>query len=167
MNNIDELDLTVVMISLMALFVSWQSLISRKRSSEASLVVEFLKEYSSPEMSRSLRLLREYRDSNINNFASKWLKDLRVGNEEAKEVDLARRKVSHYFYRGYKLYKSGYVSKKFIRSVMLVDGIAIYLEINKQLEMALGALPTQDEFSFYDAENHKNYYVRRVFRYLD
>jgi len=164
LDTVDILKAIGGIAAFVAAFISWRALVSTQRNSEASLVLEFMKEYSSSEMSNALRLLRQYKDTYGEGFASKWLNDLRDGGEEAKEIDRARRKVSHYFQRGHKLYVSGYVKKRFIQSAMLVDGVALYLDVNKPLEIALGASPTQDVFTFYESENNKNYYVRKVFK---
>jgi hypothetical protein len=147
-----------------AAFISWRALVSTQKNSEAGLVLEFLKEYSSAEMSESLRMLRKYKENYGDNFETKWLADLRAGKEDAQAVDLARRKVSHYFQRGHSLYSSDYVKIKFIETTMFVDGLGIFLEINKPLEIVLGASPTQGVFAFYEKICTKDYYVRKTFR---
>lgn len=108
-----------------------------KTTAEAQLVIRFLDQYSEWRMLESLRILRNWKAENGTEFADEWRKALEASDDEAIEVDKARRHVSHYFYKALRLYEAGYVGSDFLKEVGKVDGINIYYDIVEELEYAL------------------------------
>jgi len=104
---------------------------------EAQLLLIFFTDYSSPDMSEALRLLKHWKEEEGDGFAKKWLKKFNEEKEkdgEAHKVDRARRKVAHYFWNALRLHESGYVGKDFFCTVASADGIRIFYDIVEPLE---------------------------------
>jgi hypothetical protein len=97
-------------------------------------------------MLHSLRILRNWKASAGSEFEIAWKKRLDGGDQEAYEVDRARRQVKFYFLRALRLYESGYVSERFLQEICAVDGINILYDIVEPLEFALN--PAFDKSKF-------------------
>jgi len=116
---------------------SFLSAWSTRRTSEGTLFAIHYKEYGSPEMLRSLRVLRMWKFDQGDEFGPKWKKLLDAGNPKGQEVDAARRQVKFYFMEALRLYQAGYASRKFLQELASVDGINILYDIVEPLEYAL------------------------------
>lgn len=136
-------NVTLVLTSLSALgalgaaVAAWRSARATTRAAEAQLFSAHYAAYGEPEMLRSLRVLRQWKSDNGDEFEVKWKKSLDANEDSAHEVDQARRKVKFYFFQALRLYEAGYVSKKFLKEVAAVDGVNILYDIVEPLEYAL------------------------------
>ena len=129
-----------------AALASWWSAKETRRAAEGQLLSSLYDDYGNPEMLQSLRILRSWKASTGSEFEIAWKKRLDGGDQEAHEVDRARRQVKFYFLRALRLYESGYVSKRFLQEVCAVDGINILYDIVEPLEFALN--PAFDKSKF-------------------
>lgn len=103
---------------------------------EGQLVNDFLKQYSDKSMLEALRVLDTWQKEQGIDFDEKWIQLLRQGDSKALEVDVARRKVSHYFQNALSLYEKGYASARFMEIICGHSGIDIFYKIVEPLERA-------------------------------
>jgi hypothetical protein len=145
--------ITLVLITVSALgalgaaIAAWKSARETRRAAEGQLFSDFYVEYGTPEMLRSLRILRNWKANNGNEFEIAWKKKLDEDDEDAHKVDRARRHVKFYFLRALRLYESGYVSIEFLKGVCAVDGINILYDIVEPLEFALNPAFDRSKFN--------------------
>jgi len=99
-------------------------------------------------MSDDLRLLRRQSFERPSDFAPHWSAALARGDIVAREVDAARRRVSHYFQRVHRIYKRGFATKKWLRAAAEVDGLNVLFDVVRPLELALN--PKADVAAFDD-----------------
>lgn len=125
---------------------AWKSAEATKLASEARLFSDLFSEYGQPEMLRSLRVLRNWKSNNGDEFEVKWKKALDSGDETAHDVDRARRHVKFYFLSVLRLYEARYCSEQFLREVCAVDGVNVLYDIVERLEYALN--PAYDRSKF-------------------
>ena len=125
---------------------AWLSARATKLTSEAQLFSRFMEEYGAYEMVTALRNLRNWKAENGDEFEEKWRKALDNSESQAHEVDKSRRLVKFYFLKALRLYTSGFVSKKFLKQVISVDGINILFEIVEPLEYALNPAYNKSNF---------------------
>lgn len=122
-----------------AAVAAWLSARATTRAAEAQLFSNHYAIYGTPEMLRSLRILRLWKSENGDEFEVKWKKALDAGEVKAHEVDQARRQVKFYFFRALRLREAGYVSERFLQELAAVDGVNILYDIVEPLEYALNA----------------------------
>jgi len=120
-----------------AAVAAWLSARATRHATEAQLFSVHYAEYGTPEMLRSLRVLRSWKSEQGYEFELKWKKALDAGDQRAHDVDAARRQVKFYFMKILRLYESGYVSRRFLKELAAVDGINILYDIVEPLEYAL------------------------------
>ena len=116
---------------------AWLSAYATQRATEAQLLSTLMRAYASEDMLHALRVLRNWRSNQGDEFAEKWRKALENDSSEAQEVDRARRIVSSHFITALHLYKSGYVKKRFLETICDVDGINVLYDIAEPLEYAM------------------------------
>lgn len=117
-----------------------------RKVAEAQLLLNFLEDYSTPEMLGALRLLRNWKAQAGDEFEEKWRKKIEANESMAHEVDQARRKVKGHFFNALRLHEAGYVGKQFLLEVASVDGLNILYDIVEPLEYALN--PAYDSSRF-------------------
>jgi hypothetical protein len=120
-----------------ATIAAWRSARATSRVAEAQLFAAQYAEYGTPEMLRSLRMLRLWQSEMGDEFELKWKKALEAGDARAHDIDNARRQVKFYFMKAFRLYEAGYVSRRFLREFASVDGLNILYDIVEPLECAL------------------------------
>jgi len=108
-----------------AALAAWPSARATSRAAEGQLFSVHYAEYGTPEMLRSLRVLRSWKSKKGDEFELKWKEALDANDQQAHEVDAARRHVKFYFMKVLRLYESGYVSRRFLKELAAVDGINI------------------------------------------
>jgi len=147
----DQLTLLLTAISALgalgAAVAAWFSARATTRAAEGQLFSAHYAAYGTPEMLRSLRVLRLWKFDQGDEFEVKWKKALDSGEERAREVDEARRQVRIYFFQALRLYEGGYVSRRFLREIAAVDGINILYDIVEPLEYALNASYDRSRFA--------------------
>lgn len=148
--TLNEITLTLTAMSafgaLGAAVAAWLSARATTRATEAQLFSSHFAVYGTPEMLRSLRILRLWKSDNGEEFEVKWKIALDAGEAKAHDVDQARRQVKFYFFRALRLHEAGYVSKRFLKELAAVDGVNILYDIVEPLEYALNA--SYDRSSF-------------------
>lgn len=125
---------------------AWKSARATQKAAEGQLISAFLNEYGTPEMLRYLRQLRNWESKHGHEFEEKWRKALEAADNEALEVDQARRYVKSYFLKALRLYESRYVTKRFLKQVASVDGINIMYDIVEPLEYSLNPVYEKERF---------------------
>jgi actin-related protein len=116
---------------------AYLSIRSSKTIYSAQVIDNFLIKYACQDMKESLRILRNLKENDPDEYDLKWIKSLRNGEKEADIADEARRMVSHYFFRAIKIYQSRAMSKKALRTIIQVDGVELYFNIVEKMEKRL------------------------------
>jgi len=84
------------------------------------IFLDFYNEYAAPEMLSALRILTNWKDLNGESFDTTWKAKLVTGDEQANEVDRARRHVKFYFLSAIRLHELGYISEE--PALMILSG---------------------------------------------
>src|SRR5439155_9000645 len=117
------------------LFRAWLSSGTRK-AMEAHLLNQFLREYGSDRMASDLRLLKKWHESKGPAFETDFVQGIDRGDKDAENVERARRRVKHYYYRATQLHLSGLATARFMREICGLAGRGILLEVAGPLEQA-------------------------------
>ena len=119
---------------------AWWSASTTRRAAEAATCLRFFERYESDRMLGALRTLRTSKplDVDVNQWAAQWTTVLQ-GNppQWAKDVDLARREVTGYFFSLIRLYEGGLVTRNFVWSAGYFAGINLFYDVCEPLERAL------------------------------
>ena len=118
-----------------ALWTAWETrktAIKTQETVEGQMLNDFLKDYSSDEMLKSLKMLKKWKKEHRNDF--KELFETLYKEEKAKELNIARRIVAHHFINAHTLYKRSYASRRFIETICQSSGIEILFEIVEPLD---------------------------------
>lgn len=136
---------------------AWWSVRAARRAAEAAACLRLVDKYESDRMLRALRTLRTSRPESVDitAWAAQWLTEMHKDEADraqwAKEVDLARREVSGYFFWLGRLYEGGLATRRLIRTAGWVAGINLFFDVCEPLERALNPAD----------------YAERVFRLLE
>ena len=103
------------------------------QATESGLLMALMDQYASQEMLDDLRLLVSWKKDEGSDFAGKWKAALDRGDETAKQVDWARRRVKQYFSKPLRLYENGHVGLAFIKTAAGMDGLNVLIEVVKPL----------------------------------
>jgi hypothetical protein len=108
-------------------FAGWSALETRRSAEEAnkgtraSVWLQVLNEYGTPEMFAAMNELRRWQKERPNDFAVAFktllMKQRRTSQEERRvaSLDLARRRVFHFFGKLKVLYEGGLIEKQFLQ----------------------------------------------------
>lgn len=100
-----------------------------KDGTAAQVFLDFSDRYNSEEMAQAMRdLVAWYREQGPE-FAENWNRLYEAGDERAKELNKARRRVSRYFDDVGRLYAVGLLSKRLARSLLSNYGIQVFYDI--------------------------------------
>ena len=114
-----------------------QSAIETRKASQAALVSELLDAYASSEMLESMISLRTFFDLNGLRFSDEFQR-MRSGDwSEVKEIDHARRRVSHFFGKIHRLWAAGLIDEELTRVVATEGQVQFFREVIEPLEAAL------------------------------
>jgi hypothetical protein len=131
-----------VLSTLAAAWAAWESRRSATASQaalEAQLLKNFMDDYFLDDMSEALRTLVDWKKAGDEAFAATWLDKLSKGDQTAKAVDVARRRVKGFFHKAARMRKGGLVSKGSLALLASVNGLNVYLDVVIPLEDALNA----------------------------
>jgi hypothetical protein len=105
-----------------------------KKAAQGEILLEFLREYQAPEMSEAFKTLCRWREKHGPLYARRWDTDFKLGDEEAAEVDAARRRVSSFFFNADRLHQYGVISPDILRAAVDVSGLGVLCEAVATLE---------------------------------
>jgi hypothetical protein len=108
-----------------------------RKIADAQVLVRFRERYSEDQMSRDLRLLRDWKEQQGERFAVIWHERFLIRETGAMDVDAARRRVSHYFSWIGELYNGSFISKQMALLLYKLDGSEVFLEIVEPLDAIL------------------------------
>lgn len=126
-----------VIITALAAIATVGSWSTARAALQAQLLFQFIKEYSEPQMCTALQTLINWKSQYRDKFDTEYIKRLKKGEEKALEVHYARRQVSSYFSRAFRLYKTCFIRKRILQEIGAVEGINIYYDIVEKLEQKL------------------------------
>ncbi len=135
-------------VAAVAAIASFRAVRETRLATQATLLSELLAEYALPKMKNVLRLLGAHKATYGNEFVAKQRQHVDRGWPSGDRVDEARRYLSHYFFRVYRLRSGGYIDEKFFKQVAELDGVAILINICEPLAADLH--PEYDR-AFFDA----------------
>ena len=109
-----------------------------QKAAEGQLLLNILEGYRLEKMKESLRLLRSWQRKHASSeFEKQWKLCFDKGDEEAIQVDEARRYVTMYFWRVFRLFRAKYVSEEFVRNACHNDGIEVLFQVIEPLAREL------------------------------
>ncbi|TFB11233.1 hypothetical protein E3V36_01730 [Candidatus Marinimicrobia bacterium MT.SAG.2] len=117
---------------------AWRSARITNKAIRAPIILKLLSEYASHEMLENLRLLSIWNDRS-------------AGTDDlpTDELDRARRFVSHYFFKIYKLVDTNVVKEAFVRRLISSDQTDLYITVIESLEADLNPDYDQTPFDFF------------------
>ena len=113
--------------------------VATERATQAQLLTSLLDAYSSPEMLSAMMQLRSWFTKHGKRAADEFRRLRQDDYASIKEVDLARRRVSHFFQKVYSLHISGYLDEPTVRIAATKGQVEFFREIVEPLEAAIGA----------------------------
>jgi hypothetical protein len=114
--------------------------LATQHAAEGALVLNFLQQYATAEMLEDLRVLRAWRQDFPDNWVDRWSNQLPIHGQQgkrARRVDLARRRVTSYFYSADELHRLKLISTDRCRAIVDKTGLSVFFNINIPLEQAL------------------------------
>ncbi len=141
-----------IAIALLALVVSIWSVWQARKTSHANIVSVFLEEYASKEMHNALDTLKDFQGKLVGkSFVEIFTRfidkkrditdrdttsaELYLGNF-SDTIEPARRKVSHFYRRAWRIYKSGYLNKRSFRIIAGTSGSDLLITVAMPLTYA-------------------------------
>jgi hypothetical protein len=131
-----------------AAIASFRAIRQARLASQATLLSELLSEYAQPKMKNALRVLGAHRDAYPDDFVAKQQLHSESQWPAGAIVDEARRYVSHFFFRVYRLREGGYIDSKFMNQIASLDGVALLLKVCEPLARAINP---GDPGAFFDS----------------
>jgi len=119
-----------------ALWAAWETrktAIKTHETVEGQMLNDFLKDYSSNKMLKSLQTLREWKKEHRDDFKEVFEELYKRHDKEAEELNIARRTVAHHFMNALTLYNRKYASRRFIETICQSSGIEIMFEVAEPL----------------------------------
>jgi hypothetical protein len=108
-----------------------------ERASQVHMLSELLDAYASPEMLTAMMVLRSWFSEHGPRSADEF-RMLRQDNYPVIEhIDLARRRVSHFFHKVCALRTAGYMDETAVRMVATKGQVAFFREVIEPLEAAI------------------------------
>jgi hypothetical protein len=121
-----------------AAIAAWRATTATRRAAEGQLLSNLLAEYASEQMRDALRLLVAWHGQHgPTKGAMLWMELLGSGDLAARDLDSARRIVSHFFSRIAQLHRAQALSCDSMREICDLSGLGIYFLVNEGLERAL------------------------------
>lgn len=122
-------NLLILIVNLSCVIVAWSAIRQAKKANQGTVIKQYMEEYSSQEICDALRQLRDWKSSNANgHFAETWMQKFKENDSEAQKVNMARRKVAHFFYHIIDLFKMEFISERTLRYFGDYDGVDFFLE---------------------------------------
>jgi len=134
-----RLDVVALLTAAGGLITAIASLVSVRNNRvmiEASLWPDFNRRYKTDEMSQAIKALTNWYYDHPADFVDFWLEKLRVGDTEARQLDLHRRTLSMFFVDIASLYRDRIISKRFARFVANQAGLNVFYEVVVPMNMA-------------------------------
>jgi len=139
------LDVILAILTLAATIAAGVSALQAKRavqethkSMQTQSVASLLDAYASQEMLDALLKLRCWEEGKGARFAEEFRRRRTEEYESVKELDQARRRVSHHFQKIYILYSSGLLDENMVRLVAVKQQVLFYRQVVEPLEEAIG-----------------------------
>jgi hypothetical protein len=108
-----------------------------RRATQAQLVSTLLDSYASPEMLDAMISLRTWVGKNGTLHADEFRRLRRDDYDLVRGVDLARRRVSHFFQKIDALHTLGFLDEPTVRAVATRGQVAFFREVVEPLEAAI------------------------------
>ena len=145
--------LITLVVMVVTIIFGWLAVVQNRRLKSYGLVIDITNEYASREMLDAILLLRDWErkhQGSEHGFAEVFA-DLRQSDyESVKDVDLARRKLSHFYSRLHLLHKNRVASGKEILDIIPAGKIAVLFELIEPRERTMGINYDTEKFSFFE-----------------
>jgi hypothetical protein len=122
---------------------AWWSVRTARRAAEAATCLRLFERYESDRMLWALRTLRTSKpqDVDVTQWAAQWVTEMHKKEPDrqqwAKDVDLARREVTGYFFWLTRLFEGGLITPNLVRTGGYIAGINLFYDVCEPLERAL------------------------------
>jgi hypothetical protein len=140
------------LIALITILFGWSAINHNKKIRLYELVLDITKEYASEEMLNGILLIRKWEQENKEvekNFAEEFGKIRKSDYQKIKALDIARRKIAHYFGRIYLLKKNGVIKNKEIMKIISTGQIEILIDLIEPLEESIDSNYNKSIFNFF------------------
>jgi len=142
-------ELIIALAAATAVLFAWKSTKETRKASLAQILMQITDAYSSPEMLAGMLRLHSFKERFQENFGGVFAQ-LRENNyKDIKEIDEARRRYSHHFYKIWLLFDRGLVNKKFVKKVATHGQVDFLLETIEPLEKAIDPDYDHSTFDFF------------------
>jgi hypothetical protein len=136
----------MVFVSLVTAIAAWLSAhaamraaTETKKATHASLIANLLDAYSSPEMLDALLKLNDFKAHYGDNYANEFRRLRIEAYDDIREVDHARRRVSHFFNKIHTLKKLRHLDLPEVKEVATKGQVEFFRQVVEPLEAALNA----------------------------
>ena len=138
-----------VLVAAIAAIAAWRSAKATENTGLAQTLMQITDAYSSPEMLSGMLRLYSFKERFQENFGGVFAQ-LRENNyKDIKEIDEARRRYSHHFYKIWLLFDCGLVNKKFVKKVATHGQVDFLLKTIEPLEGAINPDYDHPTFDFF------------------
>lgn len=140
------------LLALSTIYFGRKAIQQNRNTKLYEIVVNVTTEYASEEMLQSILMLIKWRDdcrANEVDFGDEFGRIRKANYAQIKDLDVARRKVSHFFSRIYLLHKNNVVNQNDIMGFITAGQIEILLDINEKLEEAINKDYSKELFDFF------------------
>lgn len=130
--------------AVLAASAAWLSARATHRSAEetqkaifAEIATNVLDAYSSPKMLSSKRELRQWQKEHGEEFAKKFAELRPERTDKINRIDRCRRRVSHHYYKIWRLYDGNIIDEEFVKVLMTPGQLDFLIEVNEPMERAI------------------------------
>ena len=125
------INLILAVATVVAVFYAYKTVKSNQRSLEAQFLYDLFKEYSTQDMGEHVRILSNFKKVHPD-VGKAYKEQYGMG----RDLDLARRVVSHYYQRIGRLREAGYVSELFVKTVVTSENATFLQQVIIPIEIA-------------------------------
>ncbi|AOT08400.1 hypothetical protein [Pseudoalteromonas luteoviolacea] len=105
-----------------------------KRSNDAKIYLDMMDIYMSKEFKYALKAIRTAQEKEIDTFPAEWFKSHQSGEQWAKDVDDARRKVKYFYRNVAQLYNENLISFDLVKAICKPQGWRVLIELIEPME---------------------------------
>lgn len=142
------------LVALITIFFGWKAIVYNRKVKRYELIVNITTEYASEEMLAGILRLRSWEEENIKaekSFSEEFGILRKSDYEKVKDIDIARRRIAHFFYRIHLLHENKVIDKNEIMNIITVGQIDLLQDLIMPLDMAISTDYNKKMFVFFTA----------------
>lgn len=111
--------------------------VETRNATQASLIAKIMDDYSAPEMIDALHLLDRFKTDHGSDYAYEF-RNLRKNNYDSiRQIDHARRRVSHFYSKIYVLKKLKYINDEAVKEIATKGQVKYFRHVVEPLEAVI------------------------------